>query len=560
MIEWIVSSNILILVVAGLRFFLRSKLRLKLRYALWALVLVRLLVPIQFGSSAISIQNPLEKAPVVQQLELAEKVEHFVYHADGTATGYYQWEPPLEHTEDSGKATPVDRAFTTQQALTLTRLRDILKLTKTWLLGVWIAGMAVTGAVFLLSNLRFARRLRRSRRLLQNAGLPVYVTEMVDTPCLFGLFRPAIYLTPAAAEEPRHREYAIAHEKTHHRHRDGIWSALRCMCLVLHWYNPLVWWAAALSRADGELACDEETITCIGEENRAEYGRVLIDLTCRKRVDLFRAATMMTGSGKNLKERITLIAKQPKMAAYTLIAVVLVAAVAVGCTFTGGKEPTASGEITDSTSSTEDTELSQSADVHIFPGEPLEEEELEDFEKLFAPSTGVDDPRYYNLILCCGYYPSGGFTKPEDINLRILFNTGFWENGNYLSFTEEEQAFVESENMTQETDIIKRPISRMDQVLRRYLGISFAQSSKAGLLYDKYFQDTECYFGYSSGAVGTTQFTMLHGSRETNGRVHLICLVDEYAKTTVKLTLWPASEGAEQPYHVRACYEVEPCR
>ena len=785
MMQWIVSSSILILVMAGLRFLLGNKTRLSLRYALWALVLVRLLVPFQFGSSSISVQNPVEKAPVVQQIQLADKVEHFVYHVDGTATGYYQWEPQWNHSEDSGKAEPVEQEFTTQQAQTLTLMKDVLKITKTWLKRVWVAGMAVTGSIFLLSNLRFARRLRRSRRLLEKNVLPVYVTEAVETPCLFGLFRPAIYLTRLVAEEPRHRQYAVAHELTHHQHGDGMWSALRCVCLILHWYNPLVWWAAAMSRADGELACDEKTITTIGEEHRAEYGRVLIDLTCRKRTDLLRAATMMTGSGKSLKERITLIAKKPKMAVYTLIAVLLVAVVAVGCTFTGGKDPTTSLEGTNATSptditssgdetepSTEETESAQGwaallpaaleedgrvimptgvpedeppesatplteeemknlntafqpvfgrfgyqaaratvnggdytspqelpigsflckgmgvgvtneeelaalpwkavsvwkitgqrldellmtyfdttleetqkrdmedlyyredtdtyyyrpadrsiekvwvsdgyrdtvgviyldvyiqlsksqqpgwyrvmmlpnaqgryyiysvrqiryklEDAHILPGTELEDEELRNFEELFAPGTGVDDKNYYNTILCCGYYSpylysAGGFTKPEDINLDILFNNGFWENGGYLSFTAEEQAFVES-CMHQETDIFKRPVAKMDQVMRDFLGISFAQSSKAGLLYDKYFQDTECYFGYSSGAVGATEFTMQHGSREPNGRVHLICLVDEYPNTTVKLTLRPTSEGAAQPYHVLACYEVEPCR
>ena len=392
MTEWIVSSSVLILVVVLLRFLLRGKIRLKLQYGLWALVLARLLVPVSFGSTAISLENRLEETPVVQQFAMAEQVEHFTYHADGTATGYYTFAPVLDHTDQPVEAKPVPQQFTRQEALQITSIRSAGK----WLKWIWIAGIAVMGAVFLVSNLRFFRQLRRSRQLLTRKKLPVYVTGAVDTPCLFGLFRPAIYLTSEVAEDDRHREYAIAHEQTHYTHWDMVWSALRCVALALHWYNPLVWWAAVLSREDGELACDEQTIARLGEENRAEYGRVLIDLTCRKRGDLLHTATMMTGSGKSLKERITLIAKKPKMAFYTLIAVILIAAVAVGCTFTGGKDPAADTEPTEDVQLP--TALEEDGQVIMPTGvpedeppqnaTPLTQEEMDALNARFQPVDG----------------------------------------------------------------------------------------------------------------------------------------------------------------------------
>ncbi len=44
---------------------------------------------------------------------------------------------------------------------------------------------------------------------------------------------------------------------THARHLDPFWSLLRSVCLAVYWFDPLVWSAAAGSKADGELACDE---------------------------------------------------------------------------------------------------------------------------------------------------------------------------------------------------------------------------------------------------------------------------------------------------------------
>ena len=64
MTEWIISSSVLIVLVIALRFALGRRIGLRLRYALWALVLVRLLVPVSFGSSTVSVENITKAEPV----------------------------------------------------------------------------------------------------------------------------------------------------------------------------------------------------------------------------------------------------------------------------------------------------------------------------------------------------------------------------------------------------------------------------------------------------------------------------------------------------------------
>ena len=147
---------------------------------------------------------------------------------------------------------------------------------------VWLAGTAALGLVVLAVNLRFGKKLRRSRERVEetDACLPVYESGETDTPCLFGVAKPSIYVTPDTRTEAETLRYALAHEQTHYRHGDNLWAVLRGVCLALHWYNPLVWWAAELSRRDAELACDEATIRRIGESERAAYGRTLIRMTC----------------------------------------------------------------------------------------------------------------------------------------------------------------------------------------------------------------------------------------------------------------------------------------
>ena len=334
MMQWIVSSSVLILVVIALRYVLRGKLSLRMQYALWLLVLVRLLVPVSFGASDLSVMNAVpERAPTVQQGTYKQDIvgERNDAPANAGTVGV-----PAQSMNEAAPPDLVQNVTTAPVTAPTVEKTDWARIAKT----VWLAGAAALGLVFLAVNLRFGKKLRRSRERVEetDACLPVYESGETDTPCLFGVAKPSIYVTPDTRTEAETLRYALAHEQTHYRHGDNLWAVLRGVCLALHWYNPLVWWAAELSRRDAELACDEATIRRIGESERAAYGRTLIRMTCEKRPALLVTATMMTDSGKGLKERISLLVKKPKTAAYTAVAVLLIAGLSVACTFTGGRE------------------------------------------------------------------------------------------------------------------------------------------------------------------------------------------------------------------------------
>lgn len=336
MIEWVVSSCILILVVIALRYLLRGRISLRLQYALWLLVLARLLLPVSFGSTDISVMSVVEKAPAVQAVESVRGVDT-IWQADNGSVEGYPVGPLMPDTPVTVAPSVTNDQFSRMEsALTLRKL----------LLPIWWCGAAVTLLVFLSANLRFAGRLRKSRRPLavEGAALAVYVAEERAVPCLFGLFRPAIYVTQAAADDPELLRHTVAHETTHFRQGDHMWALLRTVCLALHWWNPLVWWAAKLSRQDGELACDEATIRALGEGERAAYGRTLIRMACGRGVSPLLTATTMDGGKTSLHERIVLLAKKPRTAVTAAIAVVLAAALCIGCTFTGAKKDETAAE------------------------------------------------------------------------------------------------------------------------------------------------------------------------------------------------------------------------
>ena len=353
MTEWILSSSVLILAVMALRLVLKGKISLRLQYSLWALVLVRLLFPFSIGTSAISVSNlPQQSAAQEATAELEryesayrEIEDQYLQSGMSVDTAQLRQEAQEQIYEQTYQQVITDHAAEsvsdTQLAQETLQRVESISLTAAVLDAlpcVWYAGMILVGAVLLVSNLHFGWKLRRTRQALDiPSPLSVYFTEAVATPCLFGFPKPAIYLTGDALEDSQAQAHALAHELSHYRQGDHLWSMLRCVCLVLHWYNPLVWAAAILSKRDAELACDEATIRTLGESQRLAYGQTLIGMTCIRRDprNLLLTATTMLGSKKSLKERVALIAKKPRTALYTLIACVLVAAIAVGCTFTG---------------------------------------------------------------------------------------------------------------------------------------------------------------------------------------------------------------------------------
>lgn len=340
MTEAILTSSILILVIIALRYLLRGKISLRLQHALWALVALRLLMPFSLFRSPVSVMN------AVNALVVPAAVAEY----DGGGTGETAANDP-----ESSEAAQTDKTIT-QQETVVTAVAAAVPETSTENTGdilriLWLIGMGVAALCLFLSNLVFYRRLRKRAVPVEmpDCPLPVYRAEGLPSPCLYGVFRPAIYLTPESFGSEARLRHILAHELTHRRHLDHIWPVVRGACLVLHWFNPLVWLAAVLSKRDCELACDEGTLLRLGEDSRVEYGRTLVGMMIARSgpADLLCCATTMTDGKRGIRERVALIAKKPRMTAVVLAAVILIATAAVGCTFTGAENTpaaTAAGE------------------------------------------------------------------------------------------------------------------------------------------------------------------------------------------------------------------------
>ena len=329
MTECIITSSVLIAVVAALRLLFRGKVSHRLQYALWGFVLLRLLMPFPLTGSSFSVMNwvkPGDSSVVSSISSRSITLPTTQLAASGAQSAETESATAGQETPETVSAPKT--SVTVAEGLAI----------------VWIAGGALALAWVVGTNLEFYCQLKDTRKLHEISGceLPVYVTDAIASPCLFGIFRPSLYLTPKAVENEKNMRYVLSHELCHYRHGDHIWSLLRGICLAVYWWNPLVWVAAILSRADSELACDEAVLRQIGGENRLAYGHTLVDMIAVKQPSsgIFCAATMMVSGKRGIQERLNMIIKNQKTLFPALTAVVLAVALCAGCTFTGAKNTT----------------------------------------------------------------------------------------------------------------------------------------------------------------------------------------------------------------------------
>lgn len=337
--EILLTSSALILALLALRQLFRRTVSRRMQYALWLLVLVRLLVPVNVGTLA---HNVLSAAAPVQAVVEERLDTPVLYVQDGTERRPAQLLPgkesqgePLSPPSDAAQSAPADEYSIVTPTYRTVTLSEALTY-------VWYAGMLIVGAWFLFTNLRFARALRKARTPYRVEGCryPVYLVSALPSPCLFGVLRPAVYLNEKALQSPDALRFVLAHEQTHARHLDPLWSLLRGVCLTIYWFDPLVWLAAVLSREDCELACDEGTLRALGADERTAYGKALLALVpvCDKPQNPLLGATTMTSGKRSLKERITRIAENRQAKAAAVFAVVALAALVCAVSFTGAPD------------------------------------------------------------------------------------------------------------------------------------------------------------------------------------------------------------------------------
>ena len=230
-------------------------------YALWAVVLFRLLCPVSITTD-FSLLG-LFDTPIMENTEHTTVMEYVPFD--------------VVHTRDLEVHLPVTPVI--NEAVNDVLPQEHAALGADPLEGemaiasfVWLLGVAAMAVYSVVSYYRLRQKLLTASPLRDN----IYLADEITSPFVMGLVRPKIYL-PSDMEE-REQAYIIRHEQHHIRRGDHIIKALAFLALSIHWFNPLVWVAFIYSNKDMEMSCDEAVVKKMGDGILADYTASLLSL------------------------------------------------------------------------------------------------------------------------------------------------------------------------------------------------------------------------------------------------------------------------------------------
>ncbi|MBN2134012.1 MAG: M48 family metalloprotease, partial [Sedimentisphaerales bacterium] len=338
------QSALLVVVLFGIDLLLRKRVRAVVRYCMWLLVLVKLILPPTLSlPTGIGYWAP---ARVPAALAVAER--------PAPAIGF---EPVMPEAtagpQSSGVVGPVERAVVNPVKSDSAVAPAAVSLTPiTWqaaLLLFWLVGMLAFVAL-LAQRIRFVRGLvaastpaegqllvllEECRRHMRLRGqVELRTSDALPSPAVCGLWRPTI-LMPAslvAKLSPDGLRAALIHELAHIKRADLWVNAVQTVLQVVHFYNPFVWFANAMISRRCEEAVDETVLVTLGGQAR-DYSNTLINIseTAFWKADFGLRLIGVAESRRALKRRIKNMLTRPapqsaRIGAFSTIAILFIAA------------------------------------------------------------------------------------------------------------------------------------------------------------------------------------------------------------------------------------------
>lgn len=307
LLQMSLSGGAMILAVALVRGLALHKLPKRLFPALWALVLLRLLIPFSLPAACSVYSLFSRPVPVA------------VY-----APGPVGPSPAPPSAWTGGVGTGAGEAFVSEGAAASGA--------DPWGM-IWLTGLALCAGYFGVAYFKCRREFREALPV-HNAYVEQWIgahrlrrpiavrqSDKITAPLTYGILHPVILL-PKSTDwmDTETLDYVLTHEWVHIRRFDGLFKLLLTAALCVHWFNPLVWAMVALASRDMELACDEAVLRLFGKDIKAGYALALIRMEERK-----AGMPVMDNyfSKNSIEERIQAIMKLNKKSLAALLAAVI---------------------------------------------------------------------------------------------------------------------------------------------------------------------------------------------------------------------------------------------
>ncbi len=328
-----VSGGILILVIAFVRTLFQNKLPQKTFLILWAVVLLRLLVPFSVAS-VCNVYSLLDQCTIIKNFK--QNITNYVLNvsenrvSENEASKNRRMENSSINQEERKKGQDKKKQSYGQTMPRKRNINNFIFLYK----GIYLCVMFFFLLFYFIAYIRCYREFQTSLPIKESflqawiksfrvrRHVTVRQSDIIVTPITYGIFQPVILLPKKMIwAEKKQLKFVLIHEYMHICHFDALKKIILIITVCIHWFNPLVWLMYVLVNRDLEIACDENVIKYFGQESKSDYALTLVHMAERK------DKWMILGNGfsKNaMEERIIAIMKKKDSKKAVVIAGVLV--------------------------------------------------------------------------------------------------------------------------------------------------------------------------------------------------------------------------------------------
>lgn len=275
------SVTLVAVFILFLKRLLEDKLSPRWQYAVWSILALRMLLPIDMSRYILF--------PVPLWLETRKGIIEKLLNSNYTRV----YEPiRLEHIFPVIKSNP--------QSIT------------DWLFVVYLAGVICLMLWYMISYVNLRILLKRGKKASEELQkkvkeCPVVLVQGISSAFVCGVFHPILVL-PAEKEVD---EKILLHELLHLKYYDPLQSVFWCAFRCLHWCNPFLQYVFHQIGNDMESLCDQRVLEHLEGEERRAYGVILLEMANEKYAR-FPGTSSISNGGKNVAKRIQAIVRFKK--------------------------------------------------------------------------------------------------------------------------------------------------------------------------------------------------------------------------------------------------------
>jgi len=310
--KWVLYSSalasILSLIILLFKLLLKDKLGVRLHYAIWLIVVIRLLIPYGLQSS-LSVFNliKLESGTITQKAYTVNYETNKNVNSKEIVTNIA---PSTSQT-----ISPKNTSNTNHIPIYLQVISSI-----------WLIGIIILATYTIIMTLKLKGKFKNGHiceneevnlllvhcknKLNIKSNIIIISTSQIKMPCICGFIKPKLLLPIGIEHCVNHNEleFIILHELAHVKRLDILVGCLSEALQIIHWFNPIIWFSFYKMRNDKELACDALALSYINSDDYINYGKTIIKLLeSYKKTPQGYDISYILNNKSQIKRRITMI-------------------------------------------------------------------------------------------------------------------------------------------------------------------------------------------------------------------------------------------------------------